>query len=70
MCVCYLLQHGDDRRLPLLQEVQHHEDVGIRREASSGRVANVAALQAQRAVSRTDAENEQHEEGCELVKQM
>lgn len=40
----YLLQDGNDWRLPLLQEVEHHQNVSIRREASSGRIPNVAAL--------------------------
>lgn len=40
----HLLQDGDDGRLPLLQEVEHHQDVGIGRETSSGRVSDVAAL--------------------------
>lgn len=44
----YLLQDGDDRRLPLLQEVQHHQDVGVRRQTSSGRVSDVAALRRHR----------------------
>ena len=40
----YLLEDGDDRRLPLLQVVQHHEDVSVGRETASGRVPNVTAL--------------------------
>lgn len=40
----HLLQDGDDGRLPLLQEVEHHQDVGVGRETSSGRVSDVAAL--------------------------
>lgn len=41
----YLLKDGNDRRLPLLQEVKHHQDVGIGGQASSGSIADVAALQ-------------------------
>ena len=49
----YLLQDRNDWRLPLLQEVENHQDVSIGREASSGRIPNVAALWAQRDVSHT-----------------
>lgn len=40
----YLLEHRDDRRVPLLQEVEHHECVGVRRQAAAGGVADVAHL--------------------------
>lgn len=40
----YLLQDRNDRWLPLLQKVKHHQDVSIRREAPSGSVTDVTAL--------------------------
>lgn len=40
----YLLEHRDNRRVPLLQEEEHHERVSVRRQAAAGSVADVAHL--------------------------
>ena len=40
----HLLQYGDDGRPALLQVVNDHEDVGVRGEASSRRIADVTHL--------------------------
>lgn len=40
----YLLEHRDNRRVPLLQEEEHHECVRVRRQAATRSIAYVAHL--------------------------